>query len=419
MIAGSTNRPVRSHVNVHYRYNLSTRWAVLVILCLETCVFGQPAVSFRENRPVAVEGVVFKLHYDLTYMGDANLEGKTKLHHRITWNGHLLQIQTTNVSDANGILISSHTATGLVVPARGWQTINLEVSFQETFVSTQTASHEQWLVPGAVTLLPPIVVVLIALLTQEVIYSLFLGIVSAVFIVQNYNIFAAFLTALDTYLVNAIATPGHAYIISFTCLISGLLGAMEKAGGTLGFTNLFARFAESRKTVQLTVSVLGLVIFFNGTANVLILGNTMRVFSDAAMISREKFAFLVDSTAGNLASIVPISSWTGFQVGLIQQALETSKESGEDLTVLPSAYQILLETIPSRFFPIFLLWFQFVSILTLREWGPMLTAERRAIDEGKLVNDQAKIKGKAEQASITPKTSTPLCWWNGLVPSPS
>ncbi|KAJ8908335.1 hypothetical protein NDN08_005048 [Rhodosorus marinus] len=143
----------------------------------------------------------------------------------------------------------------------------------------------------------------------------------------------------------------------------------------------------------------------------------MRFVSDALWVSREKLAFLVDATTAPVASIAPVSSWIGFEVGLIQEQIDLLLFRGEDLSgVNENAYLVFLETIPSRFYPIVMLFFQFFMIVARREFGSMLVAERRAIDEHKLVRDDANVVDDETQSALVPEEGTPLKWWNGVIP---
>jgi len=232
-------------------------------------------------------------------------------------------------------------------------------------------------ISGFVSLLPPLFVVLVAGMTQEVLWALWVGLFVAGAIVHQGNIFDAFLRTLDTYLVNSLADSGHAFVILFSWFLAGLVAVVQKSGG-----------------VQLAVYLLGFVIFFDDYANTLILGNTMRGISDAFFVSREKLAFLVDATTAPIASLAPISSWIGFEVGLINDQLETLKGLGyRDALAeagLTSGYGIFLSSLASRYYPIFMLVFQLSLIVFQRDAGPMLQAERRAFDNKQVTHGQGE-----------------------------
>lgn len=98
-------------------------------------------------------------------------------------------------------------------------------------------------------------------------------------------------------------------------------------------------------------------------ANALIVGQTMRAVTDSLLISREKLSFIVDATSAPIASLAPISSWIGFEIGLIADALSNLEADGEDISCYDSSsFLIFIKTIPSRFYPFFILVIQFMLI---------------------------------------------------------
>lgn len=162
-------------------------------------------------------------------------------------------------------------------------------------------------------------------------------------------------------------------------ILSGMISCVMKAGGGEGLVNSLAKYATSPRAGMLVAFALGMMIFFDDYANTLIVGQTVRPIIDSLGVSREKLAFLVDSTAAPVASVSPISSWIGFELSLIEDALAQLEDAGEDLSCYDSsAFIIFLNTIPSRFYPILVLALQFFLIVTGMEYGPMLSCERKA-----------------------------------------
>jgi Na+/H+ antiporter NhaC len=153
----------------------------------------------------------------------------------------------------------------------------------------------------------------------------------------------------------------------------------------------------------------GLVIFFDDYANTLIVGNLMRPVSDKMKISREKLSFIVDATAAPVASVFIISSWIGYEVGLIQDGLIMI---GSDA----NAYTTFLATIPFRFYPLVMLFFVFLISYTQRDFGPMYKAERRALVEGKIFNGKEKAKVDLSHSSEIFGNEDKAKWYNGIIP---
>jgi len=128
---------------------------------------------------------------------------------------------------------------------------------------------------------------------------------------------------------------------------------------------------------------MGTVIFFDDYANTLLVGNTMRPLTDRLSISREKLAYLVDSTAAPIATIAVISTWVGFEVGLIQDAMDRLVGSG-------SAYTFFLRTIPYGYYPILTIFFVYLVAASGRDFGAMYTAELRAVTTGAVLREGAQ-----------------------------
>lgn len=238
-------------------------------------------------------------------------------------------------------------------------------------------------IPGILAILPALLAIGLAIATREVLLSLFAGVWLGATVVAGYNPLAGFFSSLDTYLVGALAEPDNAKIILFTLTLSGMVGLMARSGGTRGLAQVFARRARTVRSGQVSTSLLGLVIFFDDYANTLLVGNTLRPLTDRLRISREKLAYIVDSTAAPVAGLAIISTWVGFEVGVIQKALDLIEP------VDGTAFGIFIETIPYRFYSVLAIVFVLYVAWMGRDFGPMLRAERRASRDGKVLSDTA------------------------------
>lgn len=264
-------------------------------------------------------------------------------------------------------------------------------------------------IPGFLTLLPPLLAILLALTLRQVIISLFMGIWLGAVIIFNYNPLDGLYRVVDHFVLGALKDPNHISIIIFSLLFGGMAGVITRNGGTLGIANLITRYAKTQRGGQIASWFMSFVLFFDDYANVLVRGNLMRPITDTLKISREKLAFIVDAGAATVASIVIISTWIGFEVGLIDQSLKAIG-STED------AYTVFLLTIPYRFYPILMLILVLLIGLLDRDFGPMLTAEQRARLEGKVIRDGAQpatdVTALAEVSSATNVGR----WYNGFIP---
>lgn len=262
---------------------------------------------------------------------------------------------------------------------------NYDITIQG--ITTKNASVR--VIPGWFSIIPPLLAIALALIIRQVLVSLMAGIfVGAVFI-YNYNPFLAFLRMADTIVIESLIDEAHMLIIVFTLLIGGAVGIISKNGGTAGIANVITKMANKAKSGMLSGWLMGLVIFFDDYANTLIIGNMMRPITDKLKISREKLAYIVDSTAAPIASLVIISTWIGYELGLIEEGLRAINSTR-------NAYDVFLSTIPYRFYPIAAIFFVFLTSFTGRDFGPMYKAEKRARTTGQLVDTGSEVSGLEE-----------------------
>ncbi|MDA1052527.1 MAG: Na+/H+ antiporter NhaC family protein [Planctomycetota bacterium] len=227
---------------------------------------------------------------------------------------------------------------------------------------------------GCLSLLPPLVAIALAIVTQRVVPSLLAGIFVGALILANGNPVAATGSMLETHLWASLSDDDHLRVFVFTLLMGAMVGVMQQSGGMEAIVNGIAPLARSRRGGQLTVWLLGLIIFFDDYANSLLLGNTMRPLTDRLRISREKLAYLVDSTAAPVSGLALVSTWVAGEIGYIQAGL-----NGTPLADSASAFELFIASIPYRFYVLWaLLMVPLVGILG-RDFGSMLVAERRAI----------------------------------------
>lgn len=265
------------------------------------------------------------------------------------------------------------------------------------------------IIPGWLSVLPPLIAIGLALAFKDVLLSLFLGVFGGALILFEWNPLTAFARTIDHFIVAGLSDPDKAKIIVFTTLLGGMVGVISKSGGTRGIVDRIAPLATTARRGQLATWLLGIVIFFDDYANTLIVGPTMRPITDRLRISREKLAYIVDSTAAPVASLFPISTWIGFEVGLIAAALAA-------LGVNFNAYAVFVASIPFRFYPIFALVLGVTIAATCRDFGPMLKAELRASHSGKLLADGDTALADYASAALEPPEGIPYRALNAFLP---
>ena len=278
--------------------------------------------------------------------------------------------------------------------------------------------------PAWFSLLPPLLAIVLALIFREVITALLAGIWLGALAVAGYNPLSATWRLVDDYVVHAVGdTGGHTQIIVFSLMLGGMVGLISKNGGTAGAARRVARIAWNRKRGKLATSMAGLAIFFDDYANTLVVGNTMRPITDRLKISREKLAYLIDSTAAPVAAIVPISTWVGYQVSLIGDGIsvaagETLGGTGAEAAFLGglSPYAVFVQTIPYLFYPLLAIAFVVLTSVMNRDFGPMARAEARAAAGGGLLAEGATPVVDTGKSFATAKEGVPPHWWNAAVP---
>lgn len=269
-------------------------------------------------------------------------------------------------------------------------------------------------VPGWLSIVPPLLAILIALLFKRVIPALFLGIWVGAWVAVDLSLFGlgkGLLDGFQVYVRNALADGDHVSIVLFTLMIGGMVGIISKNGGTQGIVNNIVRWANTSQRGQIATWALGLVIFFDDYANTLVVGKTMRPVTDKLRISREKLAYIVDSTAAPVASLALVTTWIGYEVGLIGAAADRIDGLTE------SAYSIFLNSLGYSFYPLLALFFVLMVGVTRRDWGPMYKAELRARTTGQVAPKAVDAEeSDDEEKAITPIPGRPQRAVNAIIP---
>jgi Na+/H+ antiporter NhaC len=258
------------------------------------------------------------------------------------------------------------------------------------------------------SLLPPLVAIALVLAFHDVLVALLTAVWVGATMLSDGGPLAGFLRLIDTYVREALIDSDHMSIIVFSMLLGGMVAVISKSGGTVGVVRALEPLATTPRRTQVVTWVMGVLIFFDDYSNTLIVGNTMRPVTDRHRISREKLAFLVDSTAAPVACVALVSTWIGYEVSLIGDALA---KSGSDL----NPFSIFIASLPFSFYPIFALAATFFIAVSGRDWGPMLLAERRA-REGELLAAGAQPLADFEGSDLVPEEGVPCRWWNAVVP---
>lgn len=277
----------------------------------------------------------------------------------------------------------------------------------------ETVSTDVRVIPGWVSVLPAVVAIAIALTLRNVIPALLLGLWLGATALQSFSIKGAGVGLLDTFQVfvrGALSDSDRASIVLFTMMIGGMVGIITRNGGMASIVLSIVSRAKTAVGGQVAVWLMGLMIFFDDYSNTLVVGNTARSLTDHLKISREKLAYIVDSTAAPVACIALITTWIGYQIGLIDQSLGNIAALA-DL----QAYSVFIQSIPYSFYPILAITFVFLISWTGLDFGPMYKAEVRA-RKGQVKPVAAEELPALEGDELVAKDNVPLRAFNAFIP---
>ncbi|WP_134671303.1 Na+/H+ antiporter NhaC family protein [Halorussus marinus] len=243
---------------------------------------------------------------------------------------------------------------------------------------------------GALSLVPPLLAIVLAMVTRRAILSLFLGIWSGGVIYTGGHGVVQTLTWTAQSIGESLF---HAKILMIVMFLGAGVALIWRLGGALAIANAATSRLDSQRKVGLATWIFGMLWFFGDYSNTAIVGTTMRDMADEMRMSREKLSYIVDSTAAPVATF-GISSWVVYQLSMIEQGYEAAGITGQ----APESFGLFLQSIPFNMYCIFALAMVGIIILTQRDFGEMLDAEHRSWKEGKVLRDDAVPMQSAEDS---------------------
>jgi Na+/H+ antiporter NhaC len=272
-------------------------------------------------------------------------------------------------------------------------------------------------IPLWLSLLPPLIAIVLALIFKEVIISLFLGVWTGAFIAGGMRFesfgyyFKSIWDVVETYVIGALNSADHLAVIVFSLLIGGMVAIISRNGGMKGVVTALSKYATTPRSSQFVTWLLGVAIFFDDYANTLIVGNTMRSVTDRFKISREKLAYIVDSTAAPVSAVAFITTWIGAELGYIGDGIA-------HLENFPGGtpYSIFISSLKYSFYPILTLIFILLLIRSNKDYGPMLAAEKRARTTGQVSRRVGEVTEDGALENLDPVPGAPLKWTNAFIP---
>ena len=272
-----------------------------------------------------------------------------------------------------------------------------------------------WKLPGRGALLPPAIAIGVALLTRRALLSLFMGIYAGVLSLlagtgSAWTLpFRALWDVVSVYLFRELTDSFRVELMGFIVALIALVGVMSRAGGVQGMLEGLQRFARSARSALLVTYGFGLSIFFDDYANCMLVGSSMRPLTDRLRVSREKLAYVVDSTAAPVAGVSLLSTWIAFQVSVFEPQLPA-------VGIEASGYEIFLRALPYRFYCWLTLGMVLLVVVGGRDFGPMARAESRARRLGQVLGPGARPPVSEALSRLEPEPGMPADWRLALLP---
>jgi len=245
------------------------------------------------------------------------------------------------------------------------------------------------------SVIPPLLAIILAIYTRHVYLSLFGGIAVGTTVLAGGDPLKGIADALEA-CVLVFKDPGNTRVIAFSVLVGSLIALLQRSGGIEGFTTLVTEkgIIRGKRSVELTAFIIGVVIFIESSITCLVSGTIARPLTDKYRISREKLAYICDSTSAPICALIPLNAWGAYVITLL------AKEG------LSNTTSLFLSSIFLNFYALTALMLLLLVILLQFDFGPMRKAEHRAQLTGKVLREGAQPAIAEEITHITPKSGT-------------
>lgn len=244
---------------------------------------------------------------------------------------------------------------------------------------------------GILSLAPAFIALVLAFITRDATLSLLIGVLVGI-VVAGQNLLFGFSSLLQ----NALGNADFIWVLGIEVFIGIMVAFFQKSGAIEAFTQTISKFNIKARGAQIIAWLLGIFIFFSDYFSPLYVGNVMRGVTDKARVSREKLAYICDSTSTPVCTMIPFSSWGIYMAGLL-----VGIGAFVDKDIATTA---VVKMVPYNFYGIVsVLMVGFIALGIIPEFGPMKKAEKRAMEEGKVIGDNARPLLSKELDDIKPK----------------
>lgn len=251
------------------------------------------------------------------------------------------------------------------------------------FAADTSAEYVPQLYATIWSLVPPVVAIVLALITKEVYSSLFVGILIGGVFWSGFKPEVTILHVFQDGVVGVLTDSYNMGILVFLVILGVMVCMMNKAGGSAAFGRWAKEHIKTRAGAQLATIVLGVLIFIDDYFNCLTVGSVMRPVTDSHNVSRAKLAYLIDATAAPICIIAPISSWAAAVTGFVK---------GED------GFSIFIRAIPYNYYAILTIIMMVTLVLAKEDYGPMKAHEKNAIEGDLFTTGDRPFENTSENA---------------------
>jgi tetracycline resistance efflux pump len=258
---------------------------------------------------------------------------------------------------------------------------------------------------GWLSVIPPLLAIILAIKTRQVYLSLFLGIFSGWLIIEGWNPFSGMAGAIQA-CIHVFNDADNTRVIIFSALVGALISLTQVSGGVQGFIDLIhkKKLVNSRKRASMFSFFVGCTVFIESSISCLVTGTTFHPIFEKFKISREKLAYICDTTSSPVCILIPLNAWGAYVIGLL------SKEN------ITNPIPTFFSTIPLNFYPILALLIAGFMAITFKDFASMKKAEKRSLETGKTIADGAVPVVSADVSSIKPKAKVPHRAVNMIAP---
>ena len=252
---------------------------------------------------------------------------------------------------------------------------------------------EDGTIVGWYSVIPPLVAITLAIITTKLFLSLGIAVGSGLLLSwtqQNFSFYGFFSELLWFTRAVTITNDGidlfNMWVILFVLFMMSMISVVIASGGIAGAISILSKLARGPRTTQFITSLMGSLIFIGDYSNAMLVGPTMRPLTDKYRVSREKLAYIVDSTSAPIAGLAFVSTWIGYEVGLFNSV-------AENIGLDSDGYSMFFDALPFRFYCILTILFVMINAISGRDYGTMRRAQTRAKETGDVSASDAQVMG--------------------------